>query len=72
MKKKIIRTQEYTITINHYEDGTCTMTRKSKNLLAYELLGILYKTSLEVAEQISGKMTPPTEVKRIVVKPENK
>jgi len=69
MEKEIINTQKYTITWTHYSDGTSVMNRKVENLSAYELLGILHKTCLEICDQISGKMSPPTEVKRRIIKP---
>ena len=46
--------QVYTITIEHKEDGTKTMTRRNDGFNAIELLGLLELTQQDILKQLKG------------------
>lgn len=62
---KIIATKKWTIEINFYDDGSQRLKRTNEGFNPYELLGLSFKSQIEILDQISGKITP-TITERIV------
>lgn len=62
---KIIATKKWTIEINFYDDGSQRLKRTNEGFNPYELLGLSFKSQMEILDQISGKITP-TITERIV------
>ena len=62
---KIIATKKWTIEMDLYDDGSQRLTRINEGFNPYELLGLSFKSQMEILDQISGKIKP-TVTERIV------
>jgi hypothetical protein len=67
VEKKVVGTQTYIIKREIFDDGSVTLTRTNDGFASLELLGMITLISLEVKEQILGKMKPDV-INRQVVK----
>lgn len=56
--KKVLIKKKYTITVTHYDDGTQCMNRLNDGFNPLELMGVADFISLEIREQIIGKIKP--------------
>lgn len=63
---KVIRTQLFTIKIEHNSDGTYNMLRQNDGFSIHELMGYISFLQLEIAKQMSGEIKP-TIIKREVI-----
>lgn len=67
VKKTVTSTKTYTITIEQYEDGTTNMQRKNDGFNPLELIGIADFISIEVREQMMGRIKPDTIKREVVI-----
>lgn len=51
--------------MNFYDDGSQRLTRTNEGFNPYELLGLSFKSQMEILDQMSGKIKP-TVTERIV------
>lgn len=65
--KKILITKTYTVVVNHFEDGSQGMERRNDGFNPLELIGIADFISMEVREQIMGRIKPDTIKREVVV-----
>ena len=66
-EKKVLVTKTYTVTVQHFEDGTQGMCRKNDGFNPLELIGIADFIALEVREQIMGRLKPDTIKREVIV-----
>ena len=66
-KKKVLVTKTYTVTVQHFEDGTQNMHRRNDGFNPLELIGVADFIALEVREQIMGRLKPDTIKREVVV-----
>lgn len=68
-KPTVVKTTKYTILREHLSDGRVLEHRRNDGLNGLELLGLLFRVQQDVINQISGKIPPPTLIKRQIKKP---
>lgn len=66
-EKKVLVTKTYTVTVQHFDDGTQNMNRRNDGFNAIELIGLADFIALEVREQIMGRLKPDTIKREVVV-----
>lgn len=66
-EKKVVKTKTFTVTLNHYDDGSHSMIRRNDGFEALELLGVADFIALEVREQIIGRIKPDVVKREAVV-----
>ena len=66
-EKKVVTTKTYTVTVQHFEDGTQNMHRRNDGFNPLELIGVADFIALEVREQIMGRLKPDTIKREVVV-----
>lgn len=66
-EKKVLITKIYTVTVQHFEDGTRDMCRRNDGFNPLELIGVADLIALEVREQIMGRLKPDTIKREVVV-----
>ena len=65
-KRKEVERKTWTIECVYYDDDSYTMTRVNDGFNPIELIGLSQMTSVDVMEQIEGKVKP-TRIKRKVI-----
>ena len=66
-EKKVLITKIYTVTVQHFDDGTQNMNRRNDGFSPLELIGVADFIALEVREQIMGRLKPDTIKREVVV-----
>jgi hypothetical protein len=66
-EKKVLITKTYTVTVQHFDDGTQNMNRRNDGFNPLELIGVADFIALEVREQIMGRLKPDTIKREVVV-----
>ena len=66
-QKKVSITKVYTVTVEHFDDGTQKMTRRNDGFNPLELIGVADFIALDVREQIMGRLKPDTIKREVVV-----
>lgn len=67
MGKKIKKTKTWTIKLTEYEDGKVSLNRTNDGFNGLELLGLAFKSQMEILQQIAGDIKP-TVIRRKVVR----
>lgn len=65
-ERKVLSTKTYTVKIENFDDGTNAMHRINDGFNPLELLGLTDFISMEIREQISGRIKPDV-IKRDVI-----
>ena len=66
-KNKVLVTKTYTVTVQHFEDGTQSMNRRNDGFNPIELIGLADFIAIEVREQILGRLKLDTIKREVVV-----
>jgi len=67
IEKKVVLKKTYTVTVEHFDDGTQRMNRRNEGFYPLELIGIAQLISMEVRDQIMGKIKPDIIKREVVV-----
>jgi hypothetical protein len=63
---KIIGTKTWTIKMEYFDDGSQKLIRTNGGFNPYELIGLAFKSQIEILDQVSGKIRPTTIERNII------
>ena len=58
IENKIVKRKIWTFEELEHEDGMCVLNRTCEGFTVNELLGLLYRTQIDIMEQLKGEHRP--------------